>query len=615
MAKYYSLDKAINVFLNSNRLYDFSIFARSYSGQPLDVICTPDKNCFTRSDWYGSLNIILGRGFYPLIFELEDRIDVLDIKERYKHMAQCYLAVFYHEFFHVLYTDLSYSKKAYRRLDRDFVNFAHNIVNILEDVTIEATGKYYYPASEKYLDVLCEAHFKQSTIDSVSNLIKTDPENPGTLMSFLLLLARGYDITKLPPYKLYQDNEEFIKWGVYKCVNTINAQSRFNRQINFANQLLKILNHKPVDKKEVEKEGPVIPGNEERPSKPINKEAEGPLAPTKATSQDPYSWDETKNKPQDTLDNIVDKNLTEQKAQREYSETNEGNSGLEGTDLTKQAITMLANDDPVTRYSHKAARLDNYCKTGNYLPQYKDVVKKYEEQIRRVVALIRKMKGENNTSWNRFQMKGKFDVSSTIKRGNYKFFKTKNAPSQEADLVFEILVDNSGSMSGKKSRLAGEALIIFAEALHRLHIPFAVDAFTQGNSCITIKLKEFNDNYNKVKTNMTLLTEQFGVHDLATFSGNIDEVNLMYVRDILNQQRQQDKVCIVISDGATCGSYKDLKKVADSMEVQGITVLGIGIFDNNVESIYKNHIILKTQQDLEGLGAFLNKYLVRKIFK
>ena len=51
------------------------------------------------------------------------------------------------------------------------------------------------------------------------------------------------------------------------------------------------------------------------------------------------------------------------------------------------------------------------------------------------------------------------------------------------------------------------------------------------------------------------------------------------------------------------------------MEAQGITVLGIGIFDNNVESIYKNHIILKTQQDLEGLGAFLNKYIVRKIFK
>ena len=39
-------------------------------------------------------------------------------------------------------------------------------------------------------------------------------------------------------------------------------------------------------------------------------------------------------------------------------------------------------------------------------------------------------------------------------------------------LVFEILVDNSGSMHGSKAKLAGKALIIFCEALNRLRIPF-----------------------------------------------------------------------------------------------------------------------------------------------
>ena len=73
--------------------------------------------------------------------------------------------------------------------------------------------------------------------------------------------------------------------------------------------------------------------------------------------------------------------------------------------------------------------------------------------------------------------------------------------------------------------------------------------------------------------------------------------------------KEKDKVLIVISDGATCGDWKDLKHVAEKIEKQGVTILGIGIFDSNVESIYKNNVVLRTQEDLETLGSFLNKYL------
>ena len=619
MAKFYSIDKAINTFLNSDRLYNFSLFARSYSGQRIDVIIGNSNSCYTHQDWYGSMSITLGRRFYPEIFNVEDKIDILNIKNVYKHMATCYVGVFYHEFFHVMYTDMAYHITMYNKMNRAFAEFAHNVVNILEDKTIEATGMHAFPYSEKYLYTLNLVHTREEVIKSVSEQITKDPENSGTMLSFLLLLARGYDVSLLPEYKLFKDNEEFIRWGAFKCINSKNARQRFNRQIAFAKQLVKILNFETPDKREIEDGDPGDPGSIDGPGTPINPKARKVLEPIMRTSQEDNTNSKVTNTPQETIDDIVDedlKDLTQQVASRgDTPSTDDGHSGFDSTDLTKEAITQLANDDPISRYSHKAARIDRYKDTTNYLAQYNDVVKRYEVQIRKVVAQIRKMKAINNTSWNRFRMSGKFDLKATLKKDNYKFFKTKNAPSREADLVFEILVDNSGSMSGRKSKLAGEALIIFAEALHRLHIPFAVDAFTEGNSCITIKLKEFTDSYAKVKTNMTLLTEQYEVNELATFSGNIDEVNLMYVRDLLNQQKQQDKVCIVISDGATCGSWKDLKKVAQGMEAQGITVLGIGVFDENVKDIYTNHTIIKTQQDLEGLGAFLNKYLVKKIFK
>lgn len=620
MAKEFLLSKVIKSFLSSDRLYKFSRFARGYSGEYLNVVSTDEAGCYTNQDWYGNKRIVLGNQFYSEIFNLPDTVSYLDLKSRYKHMAQCYVAVFYHEFFHVLYTDMSYAKSMYDRMDKNFVNFAHSIVNILEDITIEGTGKKFYPYSNEYLDVLNEVHTRKEVLDKVAEEIKNNPDNPGTLLSFLLLLVRGYDVSLLPCYELYEKNKDFIKWGSFKCINSINARQRFNRQINFAKQLINILDLKTPDRTLIDEGTPGDYTDYDGPSKAISQTAKDILKPTELLSNYNKSNSRFENKPQDTLDDLVDEDLKEptkqfQASRDDHQETNDGHSGFDNTDLTKEAITTIANDDPVTRYTHIASRIDEFKNTTGYLSQYKTVVNRNEKQIRKVVAQIRKMKALNNTSWNKYKMTGKFDLSTIYKKDNYKFFKTKNAPSTEADLVFEILVDNSGSMSGKKSKLAGEALIIFAEALNRLHIPFAVDAFTEGSSCVTIKLKEFNDSYNKVKTNMTLLTEQYDVRELATFSGNIDEVNLMYVRDILNQQRQKDKVCIVISDGATCGSWKDLRKVAQSMEAQGITVLGIGVYDENVKDIYTNHLILKTQQDLEGLGAFLNKYLVRKIFK
>ena len=338
------------------------------------------------------------------------------------------------------------------------------------------------------------------------------------------------------------------------------------------------------------------------------------VEPMKNLTNTASSGPRSSTNPQDTDEDIkAPSQLKEQKASRGGSEG--AGEDPANADLTKAGITMLANDDPVSNYSHYAERLNKYVKTIQYLPEYNKVVREYDKQIRNVVAIIRKMLSQNNAGWSKFKMKGQFDVSTTYKKDNYKFFKKKNAPAPTADLVFEILVDNSGSMHGSKAKLAGKALIIFCEALDRLHIPFSVDVFTEGRSAITISLKDYNETYAKTKTNMTLFTQQFDVDKLCTWSGNIDEINLQYVSYDLLQRKEADKVLLVISDGATCGSWKTLKQVASNIEKQNVTVLGIGIFDNNVENIYSKHIVLREQKDLEGLGAFLNKYLIGKIFK
>lgn len=617
MPKTVPIEKLVNVALSLKQLNKLSNYATARAGKDVRVISDSSYNCYSQHDYWTGLVITLGREFYQKTFDDNVPVPYSEVKTKYVRVASIMFGAYYHELFHVLYTPFQYCQQITSSCKPEFRSFAHQVSNILEDITIEGTGMNRYPYSIQYLELLTECFRQPSQIEMVTKAITDEPTNPGTMLAYLLHFCRETDMSQFPEYKLWNDNKEFIEWGAYKCINTIDPYLRTRRQMAFALELCKILDMKEPSKDNLENPDTESISNEanstsiQSSSGSMGSRA---VEPMKNLTNTASSGPRSSTNPQDTDEDIkAPSQLKEQKASRGGSEG--AGEDPANADLTKAGITMLANDDPVSNYSHYADRLNKYVKTIQYLPEYNKVVREYDKQIRNVVAIIRKMLSQNNAGWSKFKMKGQFDVSTTYKKDNYKFFKKKNAPAPTADLVFEILVDNSGSMHGSKAKLAGKALIIFCEALDRLHIPFSVDVFTEGRSAITISLKDYNETYAKTKTNMTLFTQQFDVDKLCTWSGNIDEINLQYVSYDLLQRKEADKVLLVISDGATCGSWKTLKQVASNIEKQNVTVLGIGIFDNNVENIYSKHIVLREQKDLEGLGAFLNKYLIGKIFK
>lgn len=617
MPKTVPIEKLVNVALSLKQLNKLSNYATARAGKDVRVISDSSYNCYSQHDYWTGLVITLGREFYQKTFDDNVPVPYSEVKTKYVRVASIMFGAYYHELFHVLYTPFQYCQQITSSCKPEFRSFAHQVSNILEDITIEGTGMNRYPYSIQYLELLTECFRQPSQIEMVTKAITDEPTNPGTMLAYLLHFCRETDMSQFPEYKLWNDNKEFIEWGAYKCINTIDPYLRTRRQMAFALELCKILDMKEPSKDSLE--NPDTESMSKEANSTSIQSSSGSMGsravePMKNLTNTASSGPRSSTNPQDTDEDIkAPSQLKEQKASRGGSEG--AGEDPANADLTKAGITMLANDDPVSNYSHYADRLNKYVKTIQYLPEYNKVVREYDKQIRNVVAIIRKMLSQNNAGWSKFKMKGQFDVSTTYKKDNYKFFKKKNAPAPTADLVFEILVDNSGSMHGSKAKLAGKALIIFCEALDRLHIPFSVDVFTEGRSAITISLKDYNETYAKTKTNMTLFTQQFDVDKLCTWSGNIDEINLQYVSYDLLQRKEADKVLLVISDGATCGSWKTLKQVASNIEKQNVTVLGIGIFDNNVENIYSKHIVLREQKDLEGLGAFLNKYLIGKIFK
>ena len=613
--KEYPIERLVNVCLSLKQLKKLSNFATAKVGKDVRVLTNENNNCYSMNDYWNGLIIQLGRKFYEDTFNDHDKVPVTEVKEKYKRIATIMYGAYYHEMFHLLYTPFGLCSTLTRSCNQYFQNFVHQVSNILEDITIEGTGMNRYPFSEPYVLSIRECFKQPEQMKMLEEAITNEPENPGTLLAYLLHFCRETDLSSLPAYKLWNDNKEFIEWGAYKCINTIDATTRAKRQVAYALQLTKILDMQEPSKDEVE--NPDL-SDIENQSSGFNKSSSGKGSAAignvmnKLGDTDERSLG-SNTEPQDTDE---DAKQPEQLKEVKAGRSDDGSQGECPTnaDLTKAGVTQLANDEPVSRYSHYADKLSKYYKSEKHMPDYLKVVREYETQIRQVVATIRKMQATNNASWNHYKMKGKLDSSTFYKKDNYKIFKKKNAPAPQADLVFEILVDNSGSMHGTKARLAGKALIIFCEALDRLHIPFSVDAFTEARSAITISLKDYDETYAKTKSNMTLFTEQFDVNKLNTWSGNIDELNLRYVADELSQRREKDKMLIVISDGATCGDWRTLKQVSNNIENSGITVLGIGIFDENVKDIYSKHMIVKNTEDLQGLGAFLNKYLIGKIF-
>lgn len=617
--KKYLTRKVVEYLLNEKRLNSFRTYASNQVGSKV-LVCTEDsERCYSQSSYYSKGTIItLGLQFYEKTFNASKAIPSNEIRDTYKDIAHIYYGTFYHELFHLLYTSFGTVTDYVSHLNYNFQEFAFNIANILEDETIEEAGMYWYPESEKFIMKVRECFSSESMLLNLKAAIENEPERPETLLAYLLLHVRGVNLSAMPEYKLWKDNEDFLVWGAHRCVHEMVAQSRAKMQVAYAIQLAKILNMKAPDKNAVDKgdtsedPGDVGPMSPSSSGGQILKET---LGKSTNTAKHNYNSPETTAQNADIPDEseMKEANKTMQASHQGAGETESGPDTSE--DLTTQGISMLASDEPVIGLRHVAEKLNNYLNTSNKIKEYEDVVRKYEKEIRQVVAQIKKMKALNNTAWQHYKMSGKLDMSTIYKKGNYKVFKKKEAPREESELVVQLLVDNSGSMRGNKARLAGQALIVFCEALNRLHIPFAVDAFTEGDCAVTINLKDYDELYSKTKTNMTLFTEELQVRELNTWCGNVDEANLKYVSHNLADQPQKDKLLIVISDGATCGSYETLGRLAQSIENSGMMVLGIGIYDHNVESIYKKHMVVSNSDDLAKLGSFLNKWLVKLTFK
>lgn len=642
--------KLVDHYFGASNISWFAMEASRLMKQRASMHFPFDDKCYIQRSYAGGYAITLGKKFYVynvLNKELKDHMDKKDIKSTYKDMSAITKGALYHEVSHFLYTDMVnfteyiklLSKKGYPHLAAIFRTFS----NVVEDVVIEDEFEYYQPVLGKFLKYLRLRLFTQETIDEFQSKMVDD--DPNDLFSYLFYRYRVPSRVKFE-HPMYTADKKLLHSCMYLLLNTADPTLRIKRTLAFAWGFFRRYIDSAAEPIEIAE---VIKGKDRKWIESLPDIPKPKTPPTPKHSSSPTDMDEddptassggtpsSTSAPSEGTESVEDVEDVEDEAREAVEQdrgvARRGGSAIEDIkpldskltpdpdkdSISHDIIRNAASDEPSVNFAHTLLYLHDHLDMNKYDAKYMDIVKEYEDQINKLVNLVRKMKAVNNNRYLRQQKKGKLDKRAITKESDtLKVFKRRLAPRPEADLAFSFLIDLSGSMIGEKSIIVGTALIILQETLYRLNVPFEVSAFTEyGNTAITIDFHRFGDNFKKTKLGACVFTSQIRVGPpLHTFFGNVDESNLQFVGTrFLATRQEKDKILIVLSDGATTGSDRLLSKVSQSFQKKGLTLLGIGIVDDNVEGIYSDHHVFSSTEDLKNMASVLQKYILNKVFK
>jgi cobalamin biosynthesis protein CobT len=204
------------------------------------------------------------------------------------------------------------------------------------------------------------------------------------------------------------------------------------------------------------------------------------------------------------------------------------------------------------------------------------------------------------------------------------FRRVEEHKSQETAVT--LLIDNSGSMSGEKIKMAMSAGYALSATLQRVNIKHEVIGFTtmeprgvknyveqqeeeearigrgfsRYGALYHPLFKDFNERLSP-EVKRRFATAPYTLR----MGGNTDGEAVRFAGNRLALRTEPRKVLIVLSDGHPAGMsrfpdeiYSDLHKAVEECEKKKIETIGVGIMDKAVKDFYPKHIVLKDLAEL-----------------
>lgn len=250
--------------------------------------------------------------------------------------------------------------------------------------------------------------------------------------------------------------------------------------------------------------------------------------------------------------------------------------------------------------------------------------------------LERAISARTRTSWSPGHASGRLHSASLarVPAGSENVFRRRHETTSK-DVAVTLLVDCSGSMGGGKIHTATQAAYVLSATLERIGIKHEVLAFTTGilpeaaKNLLNAAEHEIG-HYSRSEPLVIPIIKGFEErinHDVRTRFGwlpnskilrnNVDGECLEIAAYRLLARREEGKVLMVLSDGNPAGGNgEDLRRhlvaTVKQIEKSGVSVFGIGIQSNAVESFYPKRAVIQKVSDLPTVVMTALKSLLIK---
>lgn len=579
--------------------------------------------------------VVLGGGLVKQIAGLPDTItEKAVMKTLFSPSVKAIMGLNLHEMGHNLFTDMV-SKDIVEYKDPSKRGLLHNLFNIIEDYVVEENMVLYYKKNRPY-DV-SPRRFFDFTINSLfepqAERYKDTGATAGNFMQYLLLLLRcGKSAIKETNAVFEAHKTEFVP-KLQEVLMTADATARLKATVALGEWMFENI---PEIKWEIEeppakekKSGSLpaeggMPSGESAIGSGVGSEELGErLGSGSKSTGKAEGTDKGGGTPEEGGED------TEEDKEEESSSSSGGEDGEDKSapmpefEADDEITDEVFNDEIHDGDDHEfVIAKDEYTYDGALISELDEELEKVSPAAQDVSKFLTLFKGRTRPRMQDGFTKGKVNLRRAMQDEmrdgcDLKLFRQPVRKGRDTDAAFWLLGDNSGSMSGSKSRVCAKGILTMAQACDWAKVPFCASCFTKTcdsytGTCITIIEKDFEDEFEKAKpyfgiNSSSTIDRLHSDKYIPTFAGNSEEINLFYIWKRFQRVNHKTKILMVLCDGATTGSRDSLKRIIRQIEDDGIIVIGLGIMCSEVANIYPRHKLFGSMEELE---SELPQYLI-----
>ena len=211
---------------------------------------------------------------------------------------------------------------------------------------------------------------------------------------------------------------------------------------------------------------------------------------------------------------------------------------------------------------------------------YQTILAKHGKEISSLTKCLKRIL-ETDAEETVWASGGRYNLMRGTIGTTAKIFDRRKDPAGITDTAVVLLIDESGSMYGKKEAAARESAVILAEAFANLSIACQVIGFTADMRTESGDKDVIHHHYVSWKNTKK---ERTSLAAISAYANNFDGYSIRYAAEILKRYRAEHKILFVISDGLpACLHYRSreegLSDTAAAIVEAGryASVFGVGI--------------------------------------